>query len=193
MNSFEEKDHGYEEVIEAIRDFGDVEVSAGVHSDDADQVTDDDGEPQGLNLAALLSIHEFGAEIDHPGGTPYIITDDGPVFVSKDYPDPDGYTDPHQITIPQRSVLNATLIENEQRYTDLQKHAIIAVLDGRMRPVDAFGLVAQALEGDIKDRFGSDDLAPNAASTIRQKGSSSPLIDEGQLRKAVAARVTNDE
>jgi len=199
---FKEDDKGYDEFVDEFGELGKIDITAGVHSDDADQVEDDDGSPVGLNLAALLSIHEWGATIDHPGGTPYIVVgDEGDkevVFVSKDYPNPTGYTEPHTIEIPERSVLRATIAEHEQKYADLQKQAIKRVLDGDMPPEQAFGLVAQELEADIKKRFGSDDLTPNAESTIRQKSTSagrgdSPLIDDGQLRKAIAARVADKE
>ena len=37
----------------------------------------------------------------------------------------------------------------------------------------------------VKRMFGSSDLAPNAPSTIRRKKSSKPLIDNGQLKRAI--------
>lgn len=193
MNDFEDNDMGYDELVDSFGELGKVDITAGVHSDDAAQVTNDDGEPAGINLAALLSIHEWGATIDHPGGTPFIIVDDEFIPVSKDHPNPMGYTTPHTIEIPERSVLRATIAENEQKYAELQKAAIIQVLEGEP-PERAFDKVALALEGDIKRRFGDKSkLEENAPSTIRQKGSSGPLIDDAQLRQAIAARVDEGE
>lgn len=37
----------------------------------------------------------------------------------------------------------------------------------------------------IQDKIESGSFAPNAASTIRQKGSSKPLIDTGRMRQSV--------
>lgn len=49
-------------------------------------------------------IHQYGGEIKHPGGTPYIVTDKGVRFMRKDgdYPEGVKFTGPHTIVIPAR-------------------------------------------------------------------------------------------
>lgn len=37
----------------------------------------------------------------------------------------------------------------------------------------------------IQEKITDGDFAPNAESTIRQKGSSKPLIDSGRMRQSV--------
>jgi phage gpG-like protein len=61
-------------------------------------------------------IHEYGGTINHPGGTPYIITRDfGALFISKvtasHFRVPPPVTGPHQIPIPERSYLRSSLAE----------------------------------------------------------------------------------
>jgi len=56
-----------------------------------------------LNVIPYARIHEYGGTIDHPGGTPYFIGDDGLAkFVSKAKGAGLPVTKPHQITIPAR-------------------------------------------------------------------------------------------
>ena len=61
-------------------------------------------------------IHEKGGIINHPGGTDYIVTDDGPRFVTKEKAVElrlkgkwVGKTGPHQITMPQRPFMSPGL------------------------------------------------------------------------------------
>jgi phage gpG-like protein len=61
-------------------------------------------------------IHEKGGSIAHPGGTDYIVTDDGPRFLSKEKALElrtqgkwVGVTGPHQITMPPRPFMSPGL------------------------------------------------------------------------------------
>jgi hypothetical protein len=53
-------------------------------------------------------------------------------------------------------------------------------------------LAANAVKRFLAD-FPANQLAPNAPSTIRRKGSSTPLIDSGELRRAVSYIVKSIE
>lgn len=185
---FEDIDHGYEDFYEAMKDLGDdPSVTVGVHSEDASRSGD------GPNNAALLQIHEFGAVIDHPGGTPYVHVGPGRVkFVSKDHPNPDGKTDPHKIRIPARPVLRGSMEDHKGEIQNFANRAIIDLMRGRStldRMLNALGIKAK---GIVKSYFGSSELEPNAKSTIRQKESTSPLIDDGHLRRAIDYEVNAD-
>lgn len=64
-------------------------------------------------------IHELGGVIEHPGGTPYLIGEDGlAVFVRKDHPDAADLpkTKPHQITMPKRPYLRPAA---DEKYPEL--------------------------------------------------------------------------
>lgn len=65
---------------------------------------------------AYALIHEFGGTIKHPGGTPYVVTDAGAVFITKQRAGElesegkfVGYTKPHTITMPARPFFKPTI------------------------------------------------------------------------------------
>ncbi len=67
-----------------------------------------------MDMAALGAVHEFGATINHPGGTPYLINEDGTAtFVSKDKGAKLPKTQPHEIIIPTRSFLRMPLLSSK--------------------------------------------------------------------------------
>jgi len=157
-NEIVEKDRGFDEFMDQMEalDDGSAGVTVGVHSKDNEPSDDEDSE---IRMAKLLSIHEFGMDIE---GTRY-----------------------GDITIPERSVLRSTEKENRDKYKDMMKDMLPAVLLGDMRVRTMLGRVGAAAQGDVREKFGSDDLAPNAPLTVELKGSSAPLIDSGQLRQSI--------
>lgn len=60
------------------------------------------------------AIHEYGGTIQHPGGTPYIVTSSGAKFLRKDgrYPAGVRFTKPHPIHISAQPYLRPALDEN---------------------------------------------------------------------------------
>ncbi len=87
----------------------------------ADAQTEHEGD--GLTNARLGAVHEFGASINHPGGTPYKITENGIAqFVSKEQGEGLPKTKPHTIKIPRRSFLLEPLQEKLNLTTDENKY-----------------------------------------------------------------------
>lgn len=86
--------------------------------------------------------------------------------------------------VPERSFLRSTVDRNEKVYVDALATACGKVLDGG--DVDtAFGRVGLQAARDVQQTIRDFSDPPNAASTIRQKGSSSPLEDTGRLRQSI--------
>lgn len=87
--------------------------------------------------------------------------------------------------IPKRPTIEPTVEENKERISEMFKKAVNKVLanrgDGRA-DLEKIGLWTV---NKIKAKFGSDELVPNAPSTIAQKGDNNPLIDTGQLRNSI--------
>lgn len=87
--------------------------------------------------------------------------------------------------IPKRPTIEPTIEENKQKISDKFKLAVNKILkhqgDGRA-DLEKLGLW---IVNKVKAKFGSDELAENAPSTIKAKGSDRPLIDTGQLRNSV--------
>lgn len=162
-------------------------VTVGIHEEAGDV---ESGE---ITMAGLGATHEFGAEVKHPGGTSY-------GYATKAAADRDevrflktgsgymqlGVTKPHNITIPARPWLEPGV----QQATPLILEAIEAGL-GADQPMDQIletvGVIAA---GEVKVYMTQLRTPPNAASTIRKKGSDNPLIDQGHMRAAVTHKVS---
>lgn len=67
-----------------------------------------------LTNAQLAAVHEYGTTINHPGGTPYLIKEDGTAqFVSKEKGEKLPKTKPHEIIEPTRSFLRMPILSPE--------------------------------------------------------------------------------
>lgn len=171
------------EIQKAMREFiGGKVVTVGIH-EEAGNVESGD-----LTMASLGAVHEFGADINHPGGTSYgyaskAAADRGEVRFLKSgsgYAEL-GVTGPHKINIPARPWLNPGV-------ESATKEIIQTIQDktdggaGLDETLEAVGAVAA---GAVKVYMTELKSPPNAASTIRKKGSANPLIDSGAMRASV--------
>ena len=87
--------------------------------------------------------------------------------------------------IPMRSMLRATTELNAAKYTEALRKIGIGIAYGRIdlrRGLDLLGIM---IKGDVQKRIAAGIPPPNAPSTIKAKGSSTPLIDTGQMRSAL--------
>lgn len=146
-----------------------------------------------MTMAQLGAVLNYGATINHPGGTAYgyktktdakndkfrfLKNGQGYAVI--------GYTKPHDIVIPPRpwlipGVASGTReIIAQLRDGIKNKQAVDDLLEG-------VGLVAA---GKVQEFMTELKTPPNAASTISKKGSDNPLIDTGALRASVTSRVT---
>lgn len=86
---------------------------------------------------------------------------------------------------PERSFIRAwadqKAAENDMALRKIAQAIIQGKYDGRTG-LERFGLLAV---GQIQTRISNGIPPPNAESTIRQKGSSTPLIKTGHLRSAI--------
>jgi len=192
-NKVVDNDSGYDHLVETFGDIDGVYVTVGVHSEQNDPHKDDDGS-SGINIARLAAVHEYGAEIDHPGGTPYVMTSSGVRFLPKGSSKATGVTKPHKIVIPERSFLRATMSDKKQHLSSMSAKLIGNVIDGKMSIDRAFKLLGEEAAALVKERMGSSKLKPLAASTIRKKTvdgkkGTSPLIDTGQLVNSIGYQV----
>jgi len=92
-------------------------------------------------------------------------------------------------TIPARSFIRATLDQEETAAKDLIVKLTQAVIKGKMTKAQALQLLGVWAQGRVQARIASSIPPPNAPSTIRQKGSSTTLINTGQLRSAISYEV----
>jgi len=93
--------------------------------------------------------------------------------------------------IPPRSFLRLPLFQKSDKIVAEASHGSLK----RLADGDIVGLLKRfgiACENAIQEAFASAGFgswAPNAPSTIKAKGSSAPLIDEGELRRSIASKV----
>lgn len=102
------------------------------------------------------------------------------------------------VGVPERSFLRSTfdLKVNEYRKNVVRGMAREVYEAARTKRTLTAGTsitlkrLALKMEGDIKRRIGARQIPPpNAPSTIARKGSSTPLVDSGQLRRTITGAV----
>lgn len=161
-------------------------VTVGIHEEAGDVESGD------LTMASLGAVHEFGAKINHPGGTSY-------GYATKAAADRDevrflksgtgymelGVTGPHVIDIPARPWLEPGVASASKEIVDTIQAGMEAD-----RPIDqileTIGVVAV---GAVKVYMTELKTPPNARSTVRKKGSDNPLIANGHMRQSVTHQV----
>ena len=94
------------------------------------------------------------------------------------------------IDVPKRSFIRDTVDAHQSDIQDLQRIAGKKLLDRRRKRLEkipeAFGLV---VVGMIQERIAAGIPPENSEETIERKGSSTPLIDTGQLRSSITHKV----
>lgn len=147
-----------------------------------------------ITMAQLGAIHEFGADVNHPGGTSYGYKSEkdaskGKVsFLKKG----EGYaelgvTGPHKIKIPERAFLRPGV---ELAVPNITKAVIkFLPIDGIEKTLGKVGQIAQA---SVQNYMVDLKTPPNAPSTIAKKKSSNPLIDTGALVGSITYAVTSE-
>jgi hypothetical protein len=90
---------------------------------------------------------------------------------------------------PMRSWLRGWIEESGPEIEKRLAAETKAVLAGTRTREQALARVGVWAVGEIQKRIAAGIAPPNAESTIDKKGSSTPLIDKGQLRSSITSRV----
>jgi hypothetical protein len=90
---------------------------------------------------------------------------------------------------PRRSWLVDWIEANGPALTERTKIESRAIIAGDRTKAQALGRLGLWIQGQIQQRIANGIDPENAESTIRKKGSSTPLIDKGQFRSSIATRV----
>lgn len=91
--------------------------------------------------------------------------------------------------IPQRSFVRAYVDEHAGEVRAWQRHLAIEVLAGRLRPRQALEQLGARVVAGMQQRIAAGIDPPNAALTVELKGSSTPLVNTGQLRGSITYAV----
>lgn len=129
-----------------------------------------------LTMAELGAVHEFGATINHPGGTPYLIKDDGTAqFVSKKNGENLPKTKPHQIVVPTRSFLRMPLLSSQGKKAIIKKTIEKLHQDGALqaflktKPTNEINKVyRQTVKSNIPKEI-MNDLANSIAAAAHER------------------------
>lgn len=183
----EDNDMGMAALIRRIEEEESV-VDVGIHSDE-DQ-----------KLIIIAAANEFGATINHPGGTAYgyATPEDARKHRVKFLKGGSGHkvlgvTKPHTITIPARSYIRSTVDENAEKYLKTAEKLTGKMIDEDMTKFQALTIMGQMIEADIKRKIITLKTPPNAPSTIRRKGSENPLVNKGFLGGSIRFVVKTEE
>ena len=175
------------ELAKLLASFDVPVVTVGIHEDSQDPP---DGE---ITMAALGAVHEFGANINHPGGTDYGYATKADAVKGKSRFLAKGagfmvlgQTKPHNITIPERAWLVPGFESGLADYSAIIEDGMTADQPDMKQALNRVGVVAV---GKVQEFMTNLKAPANAPSTVRKKGSSNPLIDEGLMRSSVAYKL----
>jgi phage gpG-like protein len=117
----------------------------------------------GLTIAGIGAVHEFGTDKAGRG---------------------------NKTKIPERSFIRMPLEVKQSEITKAVEKRLEQLLgEGDIEGI--FRLIGIAGEAQIQEAFDSQGFGnwePNAESTATQKGSATPLIDDGTLRKSITSK-----
>ena len=92
-------------------------------------------------------------------------------------------------TVPARSFIRAWFDETQAADRKQIRKVMRAALDGELTQDQALEILGLRFVGSIQERISKGIPPPLAQSTIDRKGSSTPLIDTGQLRSSITHEV----
>lgn len=88
-------------------------------------------------------------------------------------------------TIPARPFVRGAFDKHRRRLHQTKDRLWWLVIQGRITVSRALALLGEEHQGQVQEYMTELNEPANAPSTVRQKGSSNPLIDEGRLKNSV--------
>lgn len=151
--------------------------------------------PDGTSVLMVAAANNFGAAIDHPGGTKYTIGPDGKArFVPNEFAGAvAGTTKPHRINIPARPFMRHAVGPAVAATTPVKLAMVPAFNAGEATAGDVLNAMGPFAEAAFKQAITDLRDPPNAASTVRAKKSDNPLIDTGLMRGSLTHQVRAGE
>ena len=91
--------------------------------------------------------------------------------------------------VPERSFMRSTIDAGQRKYLALLNGIGDASVAGKLSLTRGAKIVGEIVVGDMKQAISAGIPPPNAESTIVAKGSSTPLVNTGQMRGAITSKV----
>ena len=92
-------------------------------------------------------------------------------------------------TTPSRPFMRYTFDRRQNDIAKVIERKYGQVLDLKIDANTALNQIGSEYTNFVTNTFTNNNFEPNAPSTIRQKGSSMPLIDTGQMRQSVTWKI----
>lgn len=150
----------------------------------------------GTTIIEIGTVHEFGAEIDHPGGSGYMAMGGKAVFTRKNLIGPvTGFTAAHKITIPERSFLRSPFTLKKSEINQAIAKQVENIGAGKMdadKALNIIGVAARNISVKAFETAGYGTWPDIKAATKKAKGSSAILVDTGELRGAITWEVRSE-
>lgn len=89
------------------------------------------------------------------------------------------------INTPERPFMSNAFDDNRSKYIEALKVSAPKIMRGEVEVGQVAAKLGTVFADDIRQEIVDLDTPPNAPSTIKQKGSSNPLIDTGQMKNSV--------
>lgn len=86
---------------------------------------------------------------------------------------------------PERSFIRAPFDANESKLRAMVTQSVEEHIRGGVKILQSMGEIGSYLRGEMVAIIATKGLAPNAPSTIKKKGSDTPLIDTGLLKASI--------
>jgi phage gpG-like protein len=93
--------------------------------------------------------------------------------------------------VPQRSFIRSTVDKQERQVRDVQRRIGRGIVRGTLNEEKGLGLLGTFLVAEIQKSIQAGIPPELEAATSARKGSSTPLIDTGQLIQSIAWEVEN--
>lgn len=184
---------GTDEIIKRLEQIKNLQLNVGFF--------DQAKYPDGTSVAYVATIQEYGAEINHNGGTRYSKSANGKSkFVGNDFIGPvHGVTGAHKITIPPRPFVRPTMQEQKKAWAEQLRVGYGKVLEGKIEAETMLKAVGEGVRGDIRKKISQINTPSLAKSTLHIRktrkvdpnDSSKPLIDTGLMLDSVDFIVTD--
>lgn len=92
--------------------------------------------------------------------------------------------------VPRRAFVSGWFDVTREKNRATIKRGAQAVMRGKLALEQLLGQLGSHFKGGMQARISARAYKENATSTVERKGSSTPLVDTGQLRAAITYRVT---
>lgn len=126
-----------------------------------------------LGMEKLFTLVGIQEGVNDPEGTSLAL-----IAASNEFGTQDGH-------IPERPWMRGWFDANKTRIEKVAANLVKKVIDRKITGQKAIKLLGEWATGQMKKSITALRTPPNAASTIRKKGSSNPLIDTGYMRSSV--------